>query len=80
MGMRKYERAVVKYRLESLGYTNLNRKRSDKDGKPVPSGFAQTWRKILTPGTQHNREWMKYWRKLHGNYFLKSLPNKEGVS
>ena len=61
MGMRKYERAVAKYRLESLGYTNLNRKRSDKDGKAVPSGFAQSWRKILTPGTPHYKEWMKHW-------------------
>lgn len=59
MGVRKYERAVAKYRLESLGYANLNKKRWDRDGKPIPSLFAQTWKKILTPGTPHHTEWIK---------------------
>ena len=78
MGMRKYERAVAKYRLESLGYTNLNRKRSDTDGKPVPSGFAQTWRKILTPGTQHHKEWVKHWVHMQRLMRMERLSQVKG--
>ncbi len=63
MGMRKYERAVAHYRMECLGYTQINRPRSNTDGRPVPSGFAQTWRKIITPGTPHFIEWMKHWKR-----------------
>lgn len=72
MGMRKYERAVAKYRLESLGYTNLNRKRSDNDG------FAQTWRKILTPGTQHHKEWMKHWIHMQRSMRMERLNRVKG--
>lgn len=70
MGMRKYMRAVAHYRMNELGYTQINRPRTDVEHKPVPSGFAQTWRKIMTPGTPHHKEWMKHWK------WMKSRPMK----
>lgn len=76
MGMRKYERAVAKYRLKSLGYTNLNRKRSDKDGKSVPSGFSQIWRKIMTVGTPLFKDWNAHWKHVQRQNYLEKMKGE----
>lgn len=76
MGMRKLERSVARYRLQCLGYVNLNDKRCDKNGKPVPSGFSQTWRKIMTIGTPLLKEWNKYWLNLQRQNYLKKMKGE----
>ena len=76
MGMRKLERSVARYRLQCLGYTGLNDKRSDKDGKPVPSGFSQIWRKIMTIGTPLFKEWDKYWKNVQRQNYLEKLKGE----
>lgn len=62
--MRKYLRAIARHRMDLCGYEHINKKRHDEKGKPVPSIFAQTWRKILTPGTPHYDQYRKVsWRR-----------------
>ena len=63
MGMRKYERQVAHYRLATMGYTQINAPRT-KDGKRVGSGFAQTWRAVLTKSTDIGKVWFKLWKHI----------------
>lgn len=58
--MRKYKRAVAHHRMEMCGYTKMNKTMWDPETrKPIPSHFAQTWRKIITPGTPHFKEYQR---------------------
>lgn len=62
MSMRNWERAVAHHRLERMGYEHVNKPRLEKDGGRVvraPSVFAQTWKKVITAGSPHNKEYHK---------------------
>lgn len=62
MSMRKWERGVAHHRMERMGYEHVNKPRFEKDGSKVvraPSVFAQTWKKVMTFGAPHNKEYFK---------------------